>query len=89
MRIVHKHRIVRSETVPFDGDLVGALTELCARLDLPRPMLLPKHEREWAGFRRTTFLKDHFIERVPFDRMEIELIDPDAKKRKNPDPRNG
>jgi len=34
----------------------------------------------------TAFTRDHFLEDVPFDRLEIEFID-DAR-RKNKDPRN-
>ena len=36
----------------------------------------------------TRFLPDAFFETVPFERIEIEFIDPDAPKRKNRDPRN-
>lgn len=88
-RGIHKHRIARSETVEFDGDLLEALSELCARLDISRPMMLAKHEREWAEFSQTTFTKDHFVEAIPFDKLEIEQIDPDAKKKKSQVPRNG
>ena len=34
------------------------------------------------------FLPDAFFEAVPFERLEIEYIDPDAPKKKSRDPRN-
>jgi hypothetical protein len=44
--------------------------------------------REWVEFGMTRFLPDAFFETVPFERLEIEYIDPDAPKKKSKDPRN-
>ena len=55
---------------------------------LPDPLWLEKNEREWAEFGMTRFLPDAFFETVPFERMEIEYIDPDAPKKKSSDYRN-
>ena len=52
-------------------------------MDVPHPVLLPRHERDWAEFSQARFLRDQFMEDVPFDRMEVEFIDPDKKKRIN------
>ena len=49
---------------------------------------LDKNEREWEEFGMTRFLPDAFFETVPFERLEIEYIDPDAPKKKSKDPRN-
>ncbi len=87
-RIIHKHRIARSETIEMRGDLTETLGELCMRMDIPRPLFLGKHEREWAQFQQTAFTKEHFVESVPFDRLEIEQFDSEAKKKKSQDPRN-
>lgn len=89
VRAIKKHRIVRSETVPYEGDLLTSLGELCTLLDISRPLFLGKHEREWTQFGMTSFTRDHFVESIPFDKIEIEQIDPDAKKKKSQDPRNG
>lgn len=59
-----------------------ALLEACRKLDIPRPLILPKHERDFEQFSLTRFLPEHFMESVPFDRLEIEFIDPDKKKSK-------
>lgn len=88
-RAIKKHRIVRSETTPMEDGLTAALEVLCAKLDIPRPMFLGKHEREWAQFGQTAFTKDHFVESIPFDKIEIEQYDPDIKKQRSQDPRNG
>lgn len=88
-RAIRKNRIVRSETVPLGDDLIETLGALFHLLDLPRPLLLGKHEREWAQFGMTSFNKDHFVESIPYDRVEVERIDPDVEKKRNSDPRNG
>ena len=36
------------------------------------------------GISQARFLPDHFVESVNFDRMEVEFIDPDKKKKENP-----
>ena len=51
-------------------------------------MWLEKHRREYADFRRTAFLPEHFIEEVPFDKLEIEFLDDTGEKRRSKDPRN-
>jgi hypothetical protein len=88
-KIIVKHRIQRQATVDADfQDVKDALTRLCAAFDVPRPMWLPKHEREYESFRRTAFLPEHFIEEVPFQKLEIEFLDDESKARRSKDPRN-
>ena len=87
---IRHHRIDRQATAPCTrDDPQDALAEACRELDIPTPLWLDKHQREWDEFGMTRFLPDAFFESVPFDRLEIEYIDPDAKKRKSQDPRNG
>ena len=59
-----------------------ALGEACHRMDVPRPLILPRHERDWEQFGQARFLREHFVEETAFDRMEVEFIDPDKKKKK-------
>jgi len=89
VREIRKQRIARSETVDLGEDLMAALGAVCVKLDIPRPIWLEKHAREWSQFGQTSFSKDHFVEGVSFDKLEIESFDPDAKRKKSQDPRNG
>ena len=85
VRLMHKTRILRDQTVNCDHEnWQEALDEACRALDVPRPMVLPRHERDWRQFSQARFLPEHFIESVPFDRMEVEFVDPDQKKKTNP-----
>ena len=67
---------------------ISLLEEACRKLDIARPIWLDKHSREWDEFGQTRFLPDDFLESVDFQRLEIEYIDPDAKKKKSRDYRN-
>lgn len=89
VRVVKNHKFVRSETVPCAwGDERTVLPELMQALDLPNPIWLGKHAREYRDFRRTSFTKDHFVEPIDFDRLEIEYLDDSDHKRRSNDPRN-
>ena len=89
MRTIRHHKIDRQATVPCTRlDPQDALEVACRQLDLPLPIWLDKNQREWDEFGQTRFLPDAFFESVPFERLEIEYIDPDAKKKKSTDYRN-
>ena len=88
-RIIKKHRIERQATAEcaWEG-AEDALTELCREFDIPRPLWLNKHYREFEDFRRTQFLPEHFMEEVPFQRLEIEFLEDGEKSHRSRDPRN-
>ena len=89
VKTIESHRIARQATVACTrDDPREALLEACHELDLPEPIWLDKNEREWDEFGMTRFLPDAFFESVPFEKLEIEYIDPDAPKKKSQDPRN-
>ena len=81
VRAVKKNKIVLSRTEPcaFEG-WQAALDAACHALDISRPVILPRHERDWENFGLTAFLPEHFVEGVSFDKLELQYIDPDRKK---------
>ena len=82
-RVVRRHRIVKSETVDIaSGDFEAALLEACRRFDVQRPLQLPKHDRELSEFGRTFYSKEHFLEPIDFDRLEVELLPADGEERR-------
>ena len=85
VRLMRKTHIDRDVTIPCMYDeWQEALENACHQLDVPKPLLLARHERDWEEFSQVRFLKEHFMEDIPFDRMEVEYIDPDKKKKDNP-----
>ena len=92
VRLIKKTRRVKDSVQPCpQGDWLEALEKACYELDLALPLVLPRHHRDWETYRSIRFLPEHFMEPVHFDRMEIELFDPDDRdsKRRSEDPRNG
>ena len=88
-RVIVRHRIARQTTVPCTPDGVeAALNEICQEFDIPNPIWLHKHEHEFEEFRHTAFLPEHFMEEVPFQKLEIEYLDDTGVKRHSNDPRN-
>ena len=88
-KVIKRQRIVKHEALACEWDNIQpTLITLCKQFDIPAPIWLNKHEKEMSDFRRTAFAKDHFIEDVAFDRLEIEYLADDGVKRKNNDPRN-
>ena len=89
LRTIKHHRIDKQHVEPCTRDNPDmALEAACRQLDISRPIWLDKHTREWDEFGQTRFLPDDFLESVDFQRLEIEFIDPDAKKKKSRDYRN-
>ena len=89
LRTIRHQRMDRQHVEPCSReDVQTALEEACRKLDIGRPIWLDKHTREWEEFGQTRFLPDDFLESVDFQRMEIEFIDPDAKKKRSRDLRN-
>ena len=89
VKLIKHHKMARNETIECAwGEQEQALIDLCREMDVPAPMWLSKHEFEFEQFRHTAFTKDHFIEEVSFDKMEIEFLDDTGKKRRSSDPRN-
>ena len=58
-----------------------ALEMLCQALDIPRPVVLGKHEREMERFRHTQYKPIDFIEDAGCDRFLMEILP--EKKTKN------
>lgn len=84
VRVIKRHQIIRQETEPCDHEGVQeALEEALYRMDLPKPLWLLKHQREWDEFLQTRFTQDHFLESIDFDRLEIEFINPRKPKKRD------
>lgn len=88
-RIIRQHKMIKQSIAPCRwGEEISCLEELCHDFDIPRPIWLGKHQREFSEFRQTSFLPEHFMEEVDFDKLEIEFLEDVDVKRRSKDPRN-
>ncbi|MCD7819622.1 MAG: hypothetical protein LUH07_11315 [Lachnospiraceae bacterium] len=51
------------------------LDEICQEFDLERPIWLEKTITEFQRHSKARFYQDSFIEQVPFDYLEIQVIE--------------
>ena len=92
VRLEKKTKRIKDSVAPCpEGNWLEALNLACHELDLPLPLVLTRHLRDWESHRSVRFLPEHFMESVNFDRMEVEFFDPDDRdtKHRSEDPRNG
>lgn len=54
-----------------------ALEELCYSFDLGKPIWLQSNIAEFQRHSKTRFQKDSFIEEIPFDYLEFQVIEED------------
>lgn len=57
----------------FDtNDFLQYMTEICHEMDIPTPVILSAHIRNYSVFNIAKFRKADFVESVPFDMLQIE-----------------
>ncbi len=69
--------VCREEKDTRTHKIFAALEEACCRFDLCRPIWLEKNIAEFQSVSKTSFYQDSFIEEIPFDYMEIQVIEED------------
>ena len=59
------------------------LTEICEQMDIPTPVLLKSHIRNFDAFNITRFLSSDFVESVDFDNLTVEYCRDDHSEKKH------
>ena len=57
--------------------VMNSLEKACYELDLPKPIWLDNAVRDFQIHAKCRFTRDAFIEDVPFDYMEMQVIEED------------
>ncbi|MCD7708823.1 MAG: hypothetical protein LUI02_02990 [Clostridiales bacterium] len=76
-------RMTGSEVIEDSSDetrthkVFSALDTACKRFDLEKPIWLDSNVEEFQRRARTRFSGDNFIEEIPFDYLEIHVIEED------------
>ncbi len=74
-RTIAQHTVAIAEKEAAEvRDWAEPIGELCRELNLSRPVILKKHIRDLLNFSHTSFRPGDFMEKVDFDRLEIELF---------------
>ena len=83
--IIRKNKIsaahmVEIDAVPSVDVYLAAIREICEKLDLEMPVILSKHKNDMDNFSLVRFLPSDFIEKVDFQRFDIEIFVEKDKK---------
>ncbi|MBQ1901627.1 MAG: hypothetical protein II169_03635 [Lachnospiraceae bacterium] len=57
--------------------IMNALDKACYEFDLSRPIWLDKTVTEFKRHAKARFYQDSFVEEVPFDYLQIEVLEED------------
>lgn len=77
------NKIIRDTTVTCDLDLnrtrkvYYCLDEVVKEFDLAHPIWLDKNKKEFILHSRVRFYQDSFVEEIPFDFLEMEVVQED------------
>ena len=78
------NHMIKDMVVELPGDELSrtkkvfkALDQICAAFDLQPPIWLDSNIRDFQKVAKTRFRQDSFIEEIPFDYLEIQMIEED------------
>lgn len=78
-KIMNKDKIYKQLTYEsidnFSNDtLYLHVAEICHKLDIPSPIVLPTHIKHFTHYNNTTFKARDFVESIDFEKLVIENI---------------
>ena len=79
-KLIKNNLIIREEkaeytdnSMTFQQKLTSCLVDICKKRDIQVPIWMNKNTKELASFSKTFFSDEQFMEKVYFDRFEIEM----------------
>ncbi len=81
-KLIRNNKLLKDTTVSISDRRLSrtqmvfqALDEICYAFDLSKPIWLDANVSEFKRISKTRFSQDHFIETIPFDYLEIQVIE--------------
>lgn len=79
-KLFRNNKCIASDTFESASDdisdaLIECLEHFGRVFDMEVPMWSSIHTKQFGGFQKVRFTKDDFIDRVGFDRFEIQVLD--------------
>lgn len=59
------------------------MRELCEQMDIPTPVILKSHKRNFDSFNMTKFNEGDFVEHIDFDSLTVEYCRDDHGEKKH------
>ncbi len=84
VKLIEDNHLLRDTVICDDTNdtrthkVMNAIEKACYEMDLPKPIWLDSAVKDFQIHSKCRFTKDAFIESVPFDYMEIYVIEEDS-----------
>ena len=82
MKIFKENRLVQDTVIALDGPdmsrtakVFQAVADASLIFDLSQPIWLDTNIREFKRHNKTRFTQDNFVEEIPYDFLEIHVIE--------------
>lgn len=82
-KIIKNNNLLKDKTVSIEEEdtrthkVFKAIEEICYEFDLEKPIWLDSNIEDFKRHSKTRFTQDSFIESIPFDYLEIHIIEED------------
>ena len=82
-KIIKDNHLVKDTVVLLEGSqrrtlkIFEGLRLICLEFDLAVPVWLDTNVKEFQKIAKTRFRQDSFIEQIPFDYLELQIIEHD------------
>ena len=78
-KIMNKDKIVKQLTYASidnftDDTFYLHINEICHKLDIPSPIVLPTHIKHFTNYSNTCFKERDFVESIDFEKLVIENL---------------
>lgn len=87
IKVIRGHKIVRDTVFGTDGPSPARpegwsvlLSEALKPMDIAAPVILTRHVRDLQAFQRVVFREQDFMERIEFDRLDVEILPEEKRK---------
>jgi len=72
-KIINSYVFESSDDFEIDN-FFDYVNSICYELDIPNPVILVKHIKNFILFNYTTFFEEDFVEKVNFEKMVLEYM---------------
>ena len=76
-RMLREELIIDERSETRTHKIFHAIDEICKKMDLAQPVWLDRNIKEFKRNSVVRFERDSFIEEIPFDYLEIRVIEED------------
>lgn len=74
-KMIKQYEYTCNEDIAYQKQLTKCIVAICYKFDIQKPYWLNRNLKEYNRIKKTSFNQDNFIEKIDFDKFEIEVLD--------------